>query len=124
MPEAKRLIANATAKDPNLPDVHVSSGWIKLTYDWDWPGAEQEIKHALELNPNSARAPISSTATTTSLAGAPARVSASCSAPTSLILCLCSSIAIWGERITMLTVTMPLWASCGKHSSSTPPWLA
>ncbi|MGH9345181.1 MAG: tetratricopeptide repeat protein [Terriglobia bacterium] len=56
MPEAKRLIASATATDPNLPDVHVSSGWIKLTYDWDWPGAEREIKRALELNPNSARA--------------------------------------------------------------------
>jgi TolB-like protein/Tfp pilus assembly protein PilF len=56
MPEAKRLIANATAIDPNLPDVHVSSGWIKLTYDWDWSGAEQEIKRALQLNPNSARA--------------------------------------------------------------------
>lgn len=56
MPEAKALIAKAAATDPNLPDVHVSSGWIKLTYDWDWPGAEQEIQRALRLNPNSARA--------------------------------------------------------------------
>ena len=55
MPEAKGLIANATAADPNLPEVHISSGWIKLTYDWDWAGAEQEIKRALQLNPNSAR---------------------------------------------------------------------
>jgi tetratricopeptide (TPR) repeat protein len=56
MPEAKALLAKAAGTDPNLAEVHISSGWIKLTYDWDWPGAEQEIKRALQLNPNSARA--------------------------------------------------------------------
>ncbi|MGH9689191.1 MAG: tetratricopeptide repeat protein [Candidatus Acidiferrales bacterium] len=56
MPQAKSLVAKALAIDEDLPDAHVSSGWIKLTYDWDWPGAEQESKRALELSPNSAAA--------------------------------------------------------------------
>jgi TolB-like protein/DNA-binding winged helix-turn-helix (wHTH) protein/Tfp pilus assembly protein PilF len=56
MPQAKSMIARALALDPNLPDAHVSLGWIKLTYDWDWLGVEEEIKRALERNPNSATA--------------------------------------------------------------------
>jgi TolB-like protein/DNA-binding winged helix-turn-helix (wHTH) protein/Tfp pilus assembly protein PilF len=56
MPQAKSMIAQALALDPNLSDAHVSLGWIKLTYDWDWSGVDGEIKHALEGNPNSAPA--------------------------------------------------------------------
>ena len=26
--------------------------FIKLNYDWDWPGAESEFKRAIQLNPN------------------------------------------------------------------------
>jgi TolB-like protein/DNA-binding winged helix-turn-helix (wHTH) protein len=56
MPESKELVGRALTLDDSLIDAHITSGWIKLTYDWDWSGAEQEIKRALELDPNSAAA--------------------------------------------------------------------
>ncbi len=37
--------------DHSLADAHTSLASIKLFYDWDWTGAELELKRALELNP-------------------------------------------------------------------------
>jgi tetratricopeptide (TPR) repeat protein len=34
-----------------LSDAHNSLAYVKLTYDWDWPGAEAEFKRSLQLNP-------------------------------------------------------------------------
>jgi DNA-binding winged helix-turn-helix (wHTH) protein/TolB-like protein/thioredoxin-like negative regulator of GroEL len=42
--------------DPNLDDAHNALGWIKFLADWDWGGAEQELRRAIELNPNNADA--------------------------------------------------------------------
>jgi tetratricopeptide (TPR) repeat protein len=42
--------------DETLAEAHASLGKAKLLYDWDWAGAEQELKRAIELNPNSAEA--------------------------------------------------------------------
>jgi TolB-like protein/DNA-binding winged helix-turn-helix (wHTH) protein/Tfp pilus assembly protein PilF len=38
--------------DPQLAEAHVSSGRIKFSYDWDWPGAEKDFNRALEIDPN------------------------------------------------------------------------
>ena len=40
------------AIDEKLAEAHTSLGLVKRDYDWDWPGAEQEFKRAIELNPN------------------------------------------------------------------------
>lgn len=37
-----------------LPDAHAAMAYIKAGYDWDFAGAEQQYKRALELNPNNA----------------------------------------------------------------------
>ena len=42
--------------DDSLAEAHVSSGAIRLLFDWDWPGAEQEFRRALALNPSLADA--------------------------------------------------------------------
>jgi serine/threonine protein kinase/TolB-like protein len=46
----------AVSLDPNLDEAHSALGWIKFLGDWDWPGAEQELRRAIELNPNNADA--------------------------------------------------------------------
>jgi TolB-like protein/thioredoxin-like negative regulator of GroEL len=46
----------AVSLDPNLDEAHNALGWVKFLGDWDWPGAEQELRRAIELNPNNADA--------------------------------------------------------------------
>jgi tetratricopeptide (TPR) repeat protein len=38
--------------DDNSAEGHASLGVVKLSYDWDFSGAEQELKRATSLNPN------------------------------------------------------------------------
>ena len=52
MPKAKAYSERALALDDTLPAAHVSLGYVKGLYEWDWPGAEREFKRAIELNPN------------------------------------------------------------------------
>ena len=51
-PKAKEAATRALAIDEKLAEAHTSLGHVKRDYDWDWPGAEQEFKRAIELNPN------------------------------------------------------------------------
>jgi TolB-like protein/DNA-binding winged helix-turn-helix (wHTH) protein/Tfp pilus assembly protein PilF len=44
----------AVAKDERLPEGHGALALAKLHYDWDFAGAEQEFRRALDLNPNNA----------------------------------------------------------------------
>jgi tetratricopeptide (TPR) repeat protein len=48
---ARESVGRALAIDPNLGMAHAALGWIRLTYDWDWPGAEASLKRALALEP-------------------------------------------------------------------------
>jgi len=50
-PKAKAAALKALELDESLADAHSSLGYVKLNYDWDWPGAEAEFKRSLELNP-------------------------------------------------------------------------
>jgi TolB-like protein/DNA-binding winged helix-turn-helix (wHTH) protein/Flp pilus assembly protein TadD len=50
-PKAKAAALRALALDSSLSDAHNSLAYVKLTYDWDWQGAEAEFKRSLELNP-------------------------------------------------------------------------
>ena len=42
--------------DNNLAEGHSAMGYVKVMVDWDWLGAEQDYKRAIELNPNYADA--------------------------------------------------------------------
>lgn len=52
MPKAKAAAAKAIELDDSLAEAHAWLGYVKLTFDWDWAGAEQEFRRALDLNPN------------------------------------------------------------------------
>ncbi len=56
MPKAKAAAARAIELDDTLAEAHASLGYVKLTFDWDWPGAERAFRRSLELNPNLPRA--------------------------------------------------------------------
>ena len=52
--KVKEAATLAIAKDDRLPEAHGGLALAKLHYDWDFVGAEQEFKRALELNPSNA----------------------------------------------------------------------
>ena len=56
IPKAKQAAMTALRLDDTLSEAHVSSARIKAYYDWDWAGAESELKRAIVLDPNSASA--------------------------------------------------------------------
>jgi DNA-binding winged helix-turn-helix (wHTH) protein/tetratricopeptide (TPR) repeat protein len=43
----------ALALDDGLPEPHVSAGFLRLLQDWDWEGAERELRRAADLAPAS-----------------------------------------------------------------------
>ena len=51
-PKATRAVEKALEFDAALAEAHATLGAIKLFYEWDWAGAERELKRAIELNPN------------------------------------------------------------------------
>jgi TolB-like protein len=56
MPLARAAALRALELDPNLGEGHTSLAIVKLAYDWDFHGAEEEFKSAIALNPNYATA--------------------------------------------------------------------
>jgi len=52
--KTKEAASIAVQKDERLPEGHGALALAKLHYDWDFAGAEQEFKRALELNPSDA----------------------------------------------------------------------
>jgi len=53
---ARAAIAKALEQDPSSGEVHAQYGKLLFEEDWDWQGAERELKRAIELNPNDADA--------------------------------------------------------------------
>jgi serine/threonine protein kinase/TolB-like protein len=49
---SQATVEKALGLDPNLSEAHEVAVWAKLTMNFDWAGAESEIKQALALNPN------------------------------------------------------------------------
>jgi serine/threonine-protein kinase len=56
MPIAIEKTNRALTIDPSLAEAHTSLAKIKLSFEWDWPGAENEFKKSLELKPGYATA--------------------------------------------------------------------
>jgi TolB-like protein/Tfp pilus assembly protein PilF len=50
----KQMATLALQRDDTIPEAHGALALAKLHYDWDFAGAEQEFKRALELNPSNA----------------------------------------------------------------------
>ncbi|MEP7000872.1 MAG: tetratricopeptide repeat protein [bacterium] len=51
---AEEAAANALRLDPELGEAHCTMGYLKGVRHYDWLGAEQDFKRALELSPSSA----------------------------------------------------------------------
>ena len=45
-------VARALALDPDLPYVSSSAAWSRLIHDYDWQGAEDTFRRALEIEPD------------------------------------------------------------------------
>jgi TolB-like protein/Flp pilus assembly protein TadD len=56
MPMAKAAAQKALEMDENLAEAHASLGLVRKDFDWDFAGAENSFKRAIELNPNYATA--------------------------------------------------------------------
>jgi TolB-like protein/Tfp pilus assembly protein PilF len=51
-PQARATASKALELDNRLPEAYVAQGHLQLFYDWDWKGAENSMRRALELDPN------------------------------------------------------------------------
>lgn len=49
-PKAETAALKALELDENMAEAHAALGYLRLHFDWDWPGAEAEFRRALELN--------------------------------------------------------------------------
>jgi DNA-binding winged helix-turn-helix (wHTH) protein/tetratricopeptide (TPR) repeat protein len=55
-PAARAAALTALQMDESLAEAHASIALVKLSYDWDWSGAETEFKQAIALNSDYAMA--------------------------------------------------------------------
>lgn len=51
-PKAREAAAKALQEEEALAQAHTALADVKVDFDWDWPGAEQEFQRAIELNPD------------------------------------------------------------------------
>ena len=56
MPQAKAAAMRALALDDSLAEAHTALGWYLMSFEYDWPGGERELRRAIELNPKYATA--------------------------------------------------------------------
>lgn len=56
MGAAKAAAIKAFELDSMLPEAHAALGMVRLKYDWDYKGAEQALRRAIQLNPSYAEA--------------------------------------------------------------------
>jgi TolB-like protein/Tfp pilus assembly protein PilF/tRNA A-37 threonylcarbamoyl transferase component Bud32 len=55
-PRSREAATRALSIDPSMSAAHVPLASIRFVYDWDFRGAEQEYRQAVQLNQNSAEA--------------------------------------------------------------------
>jgi eukaryotic-like serine/threonine-protein kinase len=53
---AREAVERSLTLEPDLAEGHAAMGWIRMTHDWDWRGAEASFVRALELAPGNATA--------------------------------------------------------------------
>jgi TolB-like protein len=54
--DMRAAVARALALDPTLGEAYAALGILRLFFEWDWEGAEQALRRAIELNPSDAHA--------------------------------------------------------------------
>jgi TolB-like protein/Flp pilus assembly protein TadD len=52
MPKARAAATKALEIDRTLAEAQTTLAHVRAFYDWDWAGAEQEFRRAIELNPD------------------------------------------------------------------------
>jgi eukaryotic-like serine/threonine-protein kinase len=52
--KARDEVDKALSLEPDLAAAHAALGWIRVSHDWDWAGADSAYKRALELEPGNA----------------------------------------------------------------------
>ncbi len=52
-PAARAAVARALDLDPTLVEARATSALLMIFFEWNWDGAEGEIRRAFKLNPNS-----------------------------------------------------------------------
>ncbi len=52
-PRARAAALKALEFDSTLAEAHEQLAWTRGVFDWDWSGAEDELRHALSLKPGS-----------------------------------------------------------------------
>ncbi len=50
--KAELAVRRALELDQNLAEAYSVLGWVQLSYRWDWAGAEQSFRRAIELEPS------------------------------------------------------------------------
>ncbi|MFY9610946.1 MAG: protein kinase [Blastocatellia bacterium] len=55
-PIAKQEAMKALKIDETLAEAHTSLAYVRMNYDWDWPGAGKEYERAIELDPGYTKA--------------------------------------------------------------------
>jgi serine/threonine protein kinase/Tfp pilus assembly protein PilF len=55
-PQAEVAARKAIALDPSSVEGHIALGSVRLWFEWDWHGAQEELELALKLNPSSLEA--------------------------------------------------------------------
>ncbi len=56
MPKAEAAALKAVQLEDTLAEAHVSLGFVRMFWNFDWPGAEREFRRAIDLNPGLADA--------------------------------------------------------------------
>ena len=51
-PVARPYALKAIELDPSLSQAHASLAYIRFYFDWDWAGASEAFRRAIQLNPN------------------------------------------------------------------------
>lgn len=54
--KGKVAVEKAFSLDGNLFEAFLVRGWLRRNADWNWSGAEEDLRRAIELDPNSALA--------------------------------------------------------------------
>ncbi len=55
-PKAKESAERAVQLDPTLASARATLGIVRFLYEWDWAGAESDLKEAIRLQPDHVRA--------------------------------------------------------------------
>ncbi|MDQ3798959.1 MAG: winged helix-turn-helix domain-containing protein [Acidobacteriota bacterium] len=54
--KARIALEKAFSLDAGLFEAYLARGWLRRNGDWDWAGAEQDLRRAIEIKPDSALA--------------------------------------------------------------------